>query len=255
MIEAGCAQVREALGAYALTALDSAEEQRVRVHLSGCGDCRAELAGLRSAVAALSALSAAEAAIGPLKPHVDTPRPGPLPPPHVDATAVRPLAPPRFSAAAARPGSRPGRGRRRLLAAATAAVVAAGLVGYGAGALTERSAGAVAARGAGAAPGLRFTRTTSAADTVTGTRAEVATAVQPWGTWVQLTLHRDRVPAPERCRLVVHAHDGSTQVASTWSAEHAGTFAVPGGVGFAPADIAWYEVQTLEGQRLLAVPA
>lgn len=255
MIEAGCAQVREALGAYALTALDAAEEQRVRGHLSGCGDCRAEVAGLRSAVAALHALSAAEAAVGPLKPHVDPAALGPLRPPHVDAAAVRPLAPPRFSAAGAWPRSRAGRGRRRLLAAATAAVVAAGLVGYGAGALTERSAGAVAAQSGGATAELRFTRTTSAADTVTGTRAEIATAAQPWGTWIQLTLHRDRVPAPERCRLVVHARDGSTQVASTWSAEHAGTFAVPGGVGFAPADIAWYEVQTLDGQRLLAVPA
>jgi anti-sigma-K factor RskA len=45
----------EALGAYALGALPGAEHERVRGHLTGCGQCRAELEGLRAAVDALPA--------------------------------------------------------------------------------------------------------------------------------------------------------------------------------------------------------
>jgi anti-sigma factor RsiW len=45
----------EALGAYALGALTEAESERVRTHLSGCRECRAELEWLRAAVDTLPA--------------------------------------------------------------------------------------------------------------------------------------------------------------------------------------------------------
>ena len=68
MIEAGCGRILESLGAYALAALDDVEEERVRVHLATCTDCRLMLSGFRSVVAALHTLDPAEAAIGPLVP-------------------------------------------------------------------------------------------------------------------------------------------------------------------------------------------
>lgn len=48
-------ECRESLGAYALGALPEEEAERVREHLAGCHECRAELEGLRSAVDALPA--------------------------------------------------------------------------------------------------------------------------------------------------------------------------------------------------------
>jgi hypothetical protein len=46
--------VQEALAAEALDALDGAERERVRAHLAGCADCRAELDALREAAALLA---------------------------------------------------------------------------------------------------------------------------------------------------------------------------------------------------------
>ena len=45
----------ESLGAYALGALPEVENQRVRLHLASCRECRADLDGLRAAVDALPA--------------------------------------------------------------------------------------------------------------------------------------------------------------------------------------------------------
>jgi hypothetical protein len=217
------------LGAYALGALDPSETTQVREHLIVCPRCRTELTGFEAVVVGLRTVSAADAAVGPLAPLA--------PPVLAPPTSVRRIA--------------PGRGRLRVLAVAAAAVLVAGAGGYGIGALAAPGHEAPAASVAG----VRFTHVSSATNAATGTWAEIATAQQPWGAWVRLTLHRDRVPALERCELVVHGRDGSVQVAATWQADHAGTFTVPGGVGMAPGDIAWYEVQKLDGEQLVTVSA
>ncbi len=49
----GCTEVREALGAYALGALDADERASVTAHLAGCAECRAALARYETAVDAL----------------------------------------------------------------------------------------------------------------------------------------------------------------------------------------------------------
>ncbi|MBA3416333.1 MAG: zf-HC2 domain-containing protein, partial [Chloroflexia bacterium] len=49
-------ELRELLGVYALDALLPDERAVVRVHLTGCADCRNEVAALRTAVAALPLL-------------------------------------------------------------------------------------------------------------------------------------------------------------------------------------------------------
>jgi hypothetical protein len=215
------------LGAYALGALEDSEATQVSEHLTGCSPCRAELSSFESVLVGLRMVSAADAAVGLLAPPVLDP---PIP--------LRRLS--------------PARGRLRVLAVAAAAVLVAGAGGYGVRALAVPGGQETVAT---TATGVRFTHVTSATNAATGTRAEIATAEQPWGAWVQLTLRRDRVPAPERCKLVVHGRDGSVQVASTWQADHAGTFTIQGGVGMAPGDIAWYEVQTLSGEQLVTVSA
>src|SRR5262245_2879563 len=60
-----CGEVRQALGAYALGALDRAEAAGVAEHLAGCADCRAELEAYREIV---DALPAAVYAAAPARP-------------------------------------------------------------------------------------------------------------------------------------------------------------------------------------------
>ena len=51
----GCADVAEALGAYALGALDAGERAAIEAHLAGCADCRSTLSRYEAAVGALAA--------------------------------------------------------------------------------------------------------------------------------------------------------------------------------------------------------
>lgn len=57
-----CRHVRPALGVYLLGAIDPAERSAVDEHLTGCPDCRGELAGLAGLPALLGRVSADEAA-------------------------------------------------------------------------------------------------------------------------------------------------------------------------------------------------
>ena len=58
----GCQHVRQSLGIYVLGAIDPAERAEVDAHLTGCADCRQELAGLAGLPALLGRVPAAEAA-------------------------------------------------------------------------------------------------------------------------------------------------------------------------------------------------
>lgn len=58
---AGCRDIRLALGAYVLGAIDPAERSMVDDHLATCADCREELAGLAALPALLRRVPVAEA--------------------------------------------------------------------------------------------------------------------------------------------------------------------------------------------------
>ena len=52
-----CARARHRLSAWLEGDLGHAERERVRSHLDGCGECRAELDALKQTVAGLSSLT------------------------------------------------------------------------------------------------------------------------------------------------------------------------------------------------------
>jgi len=58
---ASCREIRQALGVYVLGAIDPAERAQVDEHLSGCAECREELAGLAGLPAMLRKVPAGEA--------------------------------------------------------------------------------------------------------------------------------------------------------------------------------------------------
>jgi len=55
-----CTDTRQALGVYVLGAIDPAERSQVDKHVTGCRECRDELAGLAGLPALLSRVSADE---------------------------------------------------------------------------------------------------------------------------------------------------------------------------------------------------
>lgn len=108
-------------GAYAMDALDELERARFEQHLSGCEDCRAEVAELRETAALLAETTA-------------TPAPDSLRESVLAGIAqVRPLAPEVPPAVSAAPAAPAPAGRRRgwvpfLVAAAVAVLVGIGAV-------------------------------------------------------------------------------------------------------------------------------
>jgi hypothetical protein len=67
--------------------------------------------------------------------------------------------------------------------------------------------------------------TWTATDPATGVKANAELTAQTWGTQVQL--HMDNLPANQRCQLVVHAKDGSTENGGWWRNDYPGSETVP----------------------------
>lgn len=110
-------ELREMLGSYALGHLGPAERDRVRAHLDGCADCRAELADI-------APLAARLAAVDP-----DALDETPTPPPDLGARVLARIAAEERQRVV--PLRRAGVRRRALTAAAVAGVAAAGgVVGW-----------------------------------------------------------------------------------------------------------------------------
>lgn len=116
--------LREILGSYALGHLSGPEADRVRAHLDGCADCRAELDGLLPLARRLDAVDAA--AFGELE----------LPPPSLGEDVRRAVAQARHARDAdeldrrrVADAARRRRGLVRMLGAAAAVVVALGIGG------------------------------------------------------------------------------------------------------------------------------
>lgn len=209
-----CSDVRTALGAYVLGALDPAERTDLDVHVSRCPGCRDELARLAGLPGLLGRLTEDEVLAGPARPE--------------PALLERLLA---------KVAHQRRQTRRRVVIASAAAAVA--LLGAGGTAVVLRSE----------APQPRVVSADGPAVAGTAVHASFGLLGKPWGT--ELTLRLRGVPRGERCRLVAVARDGRTEVAASWEASYAGRADVTGATSISPADLRSLRVVTFAGQQLV----
>ncbi|MFI9238234.1 anti-sigma factor family protein [Streptomyces sp. NPDC053079] len=232
-----------AVGAYALGVLDDADAARFEEHLAGCPRCAAELDDLMGLTPLLGELGES------------------TPDPEILTAAPRPELLDRLleDVGAAR---RARRTRRLWLVAAAVVLIAAGpLVGA---ALTARDApdhSSVSAAKEMYEEGDKK----GAVDPDTDVDATVSLQSKPWGTHVALKLAH--VKGPLTCDLVAVGRNGQEQTVTTWAVPASG-YGLPGaatkwgreplythgGAAFNRADIARFEVRTLDGRRLATVP-
>lgn len=222
-----CDDVRVALGALAVGALEPGEERRVREHLEQCPGCAEEMAGLSSTVAALGLVDPAEIESPP------EPSPDLLQGLRARVTAAR--------------------RRRRFAAVASvaASAVIAGVAGFGLG---NQGFG----QGSGPdspEPAAAETPVVSVSGSEQGIALQVDAWDKGWGTAVQAEI--SGVPSGYRCSLVAVGGDGSREVAATWVVPNGGYggetsgFSVDGAVGLRSWEVDRYELVTLDGDTLV----
>jgi hypothetical protein len=222
-----------ALGAYVLGALEREERARLEAHLETCAICREELDRLAPLPGLLSRLTLEETEV------LETPELGPALPEHSlqpeAGYSAAPLERALFAVARKRR-----RSRLMRAAAVAAALVLAAVVLVGGPLLDDDGDD-------GPAP-----LTAAASDLQTGVHGSAALTREPWGTRVELSLAGVR--PGERCRLVVRAVGGRTEVAATWRVGYLGTADVPGAVAI-PADrLASLDVVTDDDRLLVRMP-
>ena len=193
-----CTDARQALGVYVLGAIEPAERSLVDRHLSGCRECRDELAGLAGLPALLSRVSADE--IGRISREDAGPIPG-------EAAAPDDFAKSVLSLTAARR-----RRHRRWQAVAAAVVVAA--AGTVAGLRLASSSSPAAQTGTQSGPPASWqtARTTSA---LRGIQATVRYSPEPWGIAVDVQI--SGLPAGSTCQLWVTDAHGVHLAAAGWT--------------------------------------
>lgn len=220
-----CDDVRVALGALVIGALEKTEADGVRSHLDGCDDCTAEHDELRQMPKLLGLITLSDATDGPAEP-----------PERLEEDLLRRAVAERRSARRRRVGWSAGGG---LAIAAAAAAIGFGI-----------AEGATAADPA--APNLQVL---AATDPTTGVRGQLTIDGVGWGSKLELQLAG--VTEGETCSLVAVSTSGEREVASTWkvpprSAD--GTYlSVPGAAAFAPDLIDSFEVVTASGSTLLTL--
>ena len=190
-----CMDTRQALGVYVLGAIDPAERSQVDRHITGCRECRDELAGLAGLPALLSRVSADE--VG----RISLEDAGAAP---ADATPPGDLLESVLSLTAAR---RRRQHRWRAVAAAAAVVVAA------AGIVAGLRLASGAPDSASAPPASWQTaRTTSA---LSGVTATLRYDREPWGTAMDIQVIG--VPNGTTCQLWVTDAQGVHLAVSGWT--------------------------------------
>jgi hypothetical protein len=183
----GCTQCRSELGVYVLGAIGPAERAQVDQHLATCPWCRDELAGLAGLPGLLRRVPPDVAA------RVWTDGPGePVPGPPADrligqVSAIR---------------------RRRRLGAAAAILFIGLATGTGLHLIQGHPASTAAA-----AP--RWADSDTGASALTGARATVRYAPQPWGT--ELEVRVTGIRAGTRCQLQVTSTRGQDITAGGWT--------------------------------------
>lgn len=208
-----------ALGAYLLGALEPAECSAVERHVVRCAECRAELMELAPLVGLLQHVPFEEPAQTAPTPSV----PAAVP----DSVCTDQ----RMSRVVRRAGA-----RRALIACGlAAATVVSGLVIH----LSTQPSRPAAVPSA---------VTVSATDPATHVTASAALTPDTAGTLIQLRL--SRLP-PAVCQLVVHARDGHTETAASWTSGYATAVSVPASSSLTLRDIARMDVVTSTGRLLV----
>ncbi|MFI1279589.1 anti-sigma factor family protein [Streptomyces sp. NPDC020858] len=187
------------LGPYVLGVLDAEEVRRIEVHVSGCVQCREEVAALREMEAALGEV--------PEEAFLDGPPQG------GDLLLQRTLRQMR--------GERAGEQRRRAGLAGLAVAASLAAVFFAGTQLGTADSGPVAlplppspTATADPSPPPKNTKVASATDPGTGARMTVK--MTPAAKWVRVNAAVTGVPPGERCRLVVVSKDGTRTTAGGW---------------------------------------
>jgi hypothetical protein len=207
------------LGVYVLGAVDDAERELIDDHVGRCAECGRELERLMPLPRYLACLAPDDVL------RLD------------DALRAPAGLLTRLRAAVS--------AEHRRLVRQRAVAVAAVMVTLSAGTVAVLQSGD---RPPAPAPASRA----AAADPRSGVRAAVVVSPRAWGTALSVRMHG---AAPgERCRLVVLARDGRSELAATWRATYRGTAEVTGSAAIPRADVAAVDVVTTAGRRLVHVP-
>jgi predicted anti-sigma-YlaC factor YlaD len=195
-----CADTRQALGVYVLGAIDPAERSLVDAHVSGCPECRDELAGLAGLPALLARVGADE--VGRISREDAEPLPAEEAPREDFADSLVSLT------AARRRRSR----RWQILAAAAAVALAVG--GTAAGLRLASSGLSASQTSAEPAPPASWqtARTTS---TMKGVSATIRYQKLSWG--VAYDVQITGVPAGTTCQLWVTNSQNVHLLAAGWT--------------------------------------
>jgi anti-sigma factor RsiW len=211
-----------ALGAYVLGVLEPEECSAVERHVDRCAECHAQLTELAPLVGLLRQV--------PFEEPEQRAQAGPAP--KVPVAAPEPVG----TAQAVSRFVRRTRARRLLIAGALAVSAAVTGVGVYLGSQNSHPAAVPSAV------------TASVTDPTTHVTASAVLTPAATGTAIRLRL--SGLP-PALCRLVVHARDGRTETAATWTSGYASAVSVPGSTALGVRDIARMDVVTSSG-RLLA---
>jgi hypothetical protein len=209
------------IGAYVLNALEPAETEDLRKHLSSCPLCQDEVVSLTWIPALLRSVTAEDVAALD-----DTTLNLPTPLPMLDRL---------LAATHAARGTRRWRRPAAVLSGLVAAATIAGITAIGNGHHTGTSG-----RRAVAIQTFDLHRQIDAAVTL-NQRTE--------GTEVRLRLRG--VPPGEHCSLVAYARDGHRQVAATWVASYVGTANVSATTIIPTDQLSDLDIVTAAGHRLV----
>jgi anti-sigma factor RsiW len=234
-----CMDTRQALGVYVLGAIDPAERSQVDRHVTGCRECRDELAGLAGLPALLSRVSADEVGRISLE-DVDAAPAGVTPPSDLLESVL--------SLTAAR--RRRHRRWQALAAAAAVVVAAAGIVAGLRLASGPAPAGAPASATAPPAS-WQTARTTSA---LSGITATVRYNREPWGTAMDIQV--TGVPRGTTCQLWVTDAQGVHLAVSGWTVASGDTRAwYPGSSWVTASQVQGFDVTAGNRQLATFVPS
>jgi hypothetical protein len=206
------------IGPYLLGAVSAEQRLELEEHLETCPMCREEIVRLAGLPGLLWRASGDELH----EPRLDAP-----PSPEDNPRPTR-------------------RRRNRRVAAMVAALAIVG----GTVAGLDLSAGrpSTPAAGPSAKPA---SSTLSATDPATKVTAAAVLTQEPWGTGMRLSMRG--LPYGIRCQLVVHAADGSSDIAATWNAAYTHQVEIPAATDIDRAHIASLEVTTTN-QHLITIP-
>ncbi|MFD6971042.1 anti-sigma factor family protein [Streptomyces sp. NPDC059979] len=229
------------LGPYVLGVLDAEEVRRIEEHVSGCVQCREEVAALREMEAALGEV--------PDEAFLDGPPQG------GDLLLQRTLRQMR--------GERAGDQRRRAGLAGLAVAASLAAVFFAGTQLGTADSGPVAlppppSPTATADPSLPPKNTKVASATDPGTGARMTVRMTPAAKWVRVNAAVTGVPPGERCRLVVVSKDGTRTTAGGWvtgnqTGEAKGA-SLDGSAAVDQADVKAILVENEAGRTFVSVP-